>query len=98
MTETTGTVDLGLDLKDQLLLQVERLGVLQSSLESARLNQGLTDKFVEWMEAQMVRMSVQLEAASLRAGRLEDELHFGRNDAQTDIELSGIKKRLEGDN
>ena len=53
------------------MLQVERLGVISSSLESARLNQGLTDRFIEWTEGELVKISIGLESASLRAERLE---------------------------
>ena len=65
------TNKLELSLKEQILLQVERLGVISNSLESARLNQGVTDRFIEWVEGELLKISVGLEAASHRAERLE---------------------------
>lgn len=68
-----GKVGRELSLKEQILLQTERLGVISSSLESARLNQGVTDRFIEWVENEMVKISVNLDAAAHRAGRLEEK-------------------------
>jgi len=62
-----------LNLKEQILLQVERLGVIVSSLESAKQNQGITDRFVDWAENELTKISVNLESAALRAERLEKD-------------------------
>ena len=60
-------------------------------MESARLNQGVTDKFIEWVEGDLARMAVQLNAAALRAGKLEDEVHF-RPVARIEIDKKGLAK------
>ena len=83
---TENGVNLETTLKEQILLQVERLGVLESSLESARLNQGITNKFIEWIEGEMARMAIQLNSAALRADRLENDICEGERNKKTNGE------------
>lgn len=63
-----------LDLTEQIDLQIQRLGVITSSLESARLNQGVTEKFIEWTENELTKIMVQLSSASSRARIIQDKL------------------------
>ena len=76
------------------MLQVERLGVISSSLESARLNQGLTDRFIEWAEGELIKISVGLETASLRAERLESEKRTFVPIANINIDANDIAKEM----
>lgn len=66
-----------LNLTEQINLQTQRLGVITSSLESARLNQGVTDRFIEWTEDELTKVMIHLSAASLRAKIIQDKLEHG---------------------
>ena len=66
-----------LNLTEQINLQTQRLGVIASSLESARLNQGVTNKFIEWTEDELTKVMIHLSAASIRAKIIQDKLEHG---------------------
>lgn len=66
-----------LNLTEQIDLQAQRLGIITSSLESARMNQGVTDRFIEWTEDELTKVMIHLSAASLRAKVIQDKLEHG---------------------
>ena len=66
-----------LNLTEQIDLQAQRLGIITSSLESARMNQGVTDRFIEWTEDELTKVMIHLSAASLRAKIIQDKIEHG---------------------
>lgn len=59
-------------LRQRVLRQMERVQTIASALETARLNQGLTDGMVKWTEDELTKVSVSLTAIAVKAEMLEN--------------------------
>lgn len=59
-------------LRQRVLRQMERVQTIVSALETARLNQGLTDGMVRWAEDELTKVSVSLTAIAVKAEMLEN--------------------------
>lgn len=60
------------NLKDEILFQIERLNKIDTAIESARENQGLTDRFFDWVDREMSKVEVSLMATAISVERLQD--------------------------
>lgn len=59
-------------LKDEILFQIERLNKIDTAIESARENQGLTDRFFDWVDRELSKVEVSLMATAIGVERLQD--------------------------
>ena len=59
-------------LKDEILFQIERLNKIDTAIESARENQGLTDRFFDWVDRELSKVEVSLMATTISVERLQD--------------------------
>lgn len=59
-------------LKDEILFQIERLNKIDTAIESARENQGLTDRFFDWVDRELSKVEVSLMATAISVERLQD--------------------------
>ena len=59
-------------LKDEMLFQIERLNKIDTAIESARENQGLTDRFFDWVDRELSKVEVSLMATAISVERLQD--------------------------
>lgn len=59
-------------LKDEMLFQIERLNKIDTAIESARENQGLTDRFFDWIDRELSKVEVSLMATAIGVERLQD--------------------------
>lgn len=60
-------------LKDEILFQIERLNKIDTAIESARENQGLTDRFFDWVDRELSKVEVSLMAAAIGVERLRND-------------------------
>lgn len=61
-----------ISLKDEILFQIERLNKIDTAIESARENQGLTDRFFDWVDRELSKVEVSLMATAIGVERLQD--------------------------
>ena len=61
-------------LKDEILFQIERLNKIDTAIESARENQGLTDRFFDWVDRELSKIEVSLMATAISVERLQDNV------------------------
>lgn len=59
-------------LKDEILFQIGRLNKIDTAIESARENQGLTDRFFDWVDRELSKVEVSLMATAISVERLQD--------------------------
>lgn len=59
-------------LKDEILFQIERLNKINTAIGSARENQGLTDRFFDWVDRELSKVEVSLMATAIGVERLQD--------------------------
>lgn len=71
--ENERTAKCPVSLKDEILFQIERLNKIDTAIESARENQGLTDRFFDWVDRELSKVEVSLMATAISVERLEKE-------------------------
>lgn len=70
--ESERMVKCPVSLKDEILFQIERLNKINTAIESARENQGLTDRFFDWVDRELSKVEVSLMATAISVERLQD--------------------------
>ena len=70
--ESERMVKCPVSLKDEILFQIERLNKIDTAIESARENQGLTDRFFDWVDRELSKVEVSLMATAIGVERLQD--------------------------
>lgn len=70
--ESERMVKCPVSLKDEILFQIERLNKIDTAIESARENQGLTDRFFDWVNRELSKVEVSLMATAIGVERLQD--------------------------
>lgn len=65
-----------ISLKDEILLQVERLSKITTAIESARENQGLTDRYYNWAHGELTKVQVSLMGIALDVERIQSEINI----------------------